>query len=318
VRSGNFAKLMLGCFLSVFGMSHAQERYPTRPLTMVFPYPPGGFDAMARGFGDALAQALGQPVVLVNRDGAAGRVAFENFISASPDGHSLIFSPSAPLTSVPHMQKGVTYRHDSFEPVCQVYENTFTLSVPVASSFKSMLQLVEYAKNNPGKLTFGHPGIGAGPHLAVEGLAHQMGLRFLPIPYRGGGQMLVALAAGQVDFSAPGIASVMSRKDMRALAIFSAKRNPLLPEIPTVTELGLASIASDPQGVFAPKGTPKAVLGILENACRSAVGTESLRAIATKLLQVLEFLPGSELARRQADDSASKELLIRSLGIRTE
>ena len=107
MRSGNFAKFMVGCFLTVCGMSHAQERYPTRPLTMVFPYPPGGFDAMARGFGDALGQVLGQSVVVVNRDGAAGRLAFENFMSASPDGHSLIFSPSAPLTSVPHMQKGV-------------------------------------------------------------------------------------------------------------------------------------------------------------------------------------------------------------------
>jgi tripartite-type tricarboxylate transporter receptor subunit TctC len=314
-RSALFAALT---FAALPPTAIAQDRYPTRPITMIFPYPAGGFDAMARAFAEALAREVGQPIVFVNRDGAAGRVAFEQFAKVAPDGYTLAFSPAAPLTSVPHLQSSVAYRFDDFEHVCQIFENTFTIAVPASSRFTTVQQLVAEARANPGRINYGHPGIGSGPHLALEGLSRELNVRFQSIPYRGGGQMLSALAAAQVDVASPGVASIAPRKDTRALALFSSRRNPLLPDVPAITEAGLPAIASDAQGLYAPKGTPRAIVAALEQACRVATESEAFNTFAKRLFQTTEFLPGAALHARNAEDSRAKERLIRELGLRAD
>ena len=307
-------------FAALWLVSNAavSQAYPSRPVTMLFPYPPGGFDVMARAFTEPLGRALGQQVVLVNRDGAAGRIAFEQLAVAKPDGYTIAFSPAAPLTSVPHLQQGVPYRYDSFSYVCQVFENTFTISVPANSRFQTLAQLVEFAKANPGKVNFGHAGVGSGPHLADEGFAEQLGLKLQAVPYRGGNPMLAALAAGQIDFSSPGVASIAPRRDIRVLALFSDKRSAFLPDVPTVKELGLPPLQSDPQGIFTPKGVPPEVLSALENACKAASESTAFRSFSERLYQSVEFLPGNDLFRRHAADSTAKESLIRRLNLRAD
>ena len=273
---------------------------------------------MARSFADQFSKALGQPVLFVNRDGAAGRIALEQLNVAKPDGYTLAFAPAAPLTSVPHLQKGVGYRYDSFEHVCQVFENTFTISVPAGSSMQRMTDLVDRAKAAPGQLTYGHAGIGSGPHLAVESMARALGIRLQAVPYRGGNQLLGAIVAAQVDFASPGLASVAPRKEIRAIALFSAKRNPFLPDVPTLGELGLPALAGDPQGVFAPKGTPRTIVAALEQTCKTAAEGDAFKTFATKLYQTVDYLPGAELFRRSALDSKDKEALIRALRLTSD
>lgn len=300
------------------GTAVAQDRYPVRPVTMIFPYPAGGFDAMARAFADSLSKVIGQPIVFVNRDGAAGRVAFEQLTKVAPDGYTLAFSPAAPLTSVPHLQQGVAYRFDDFEHVCQIFENTFTIAVPAASRFTNLRQIIDEARGSPGRINYGHPGVGSGPHLALEGLSRELGISLQPIPYRGGGQMLAGLAAAQVDLASPGVASIAPRRDTRALALFSSKRNPLLPDVPAITEFGLPALASDAQGLYAPKGTPRPIVAILEQGCKAAAEAEAFGIFARRLHQTIDFLPGASLLARNAEDSRAKERLVRELNLRAD
>lgn len=298
--------------------AHAQDRYPSRPITMLFPQPTGGFDVIPRAFADALGRTLGQPIVFLNRDGASGRIAFELLASAKPDGYTIAFSPSSPIALVPHLQKGISYGMESFDFICQVFENTLAVSVSQESPFASLTQLVEFARVNPGKLSYGHPGVGSSPHLMSAGFAQQLGIKVLAVPYRGGNQMLTALRTQEIDFSAPGVGSIANRKDLRMLAVFAANRHPAFPTVPTVSELGLPGVPSDPQGVYAPKGLSKETLASLEQGCKAATGADSLLSLATNLYQTIAYLPSAEFRKRNFDDFALKEGLLRSLNIKPE
>jgi tripartite-type tricarboxylate transporter receptor subunit TctC len=250
----------------------AQTDWPTKPVTMVVPYPPGGVnDAVARVYADKLTAILGKTVLVDNRAGAATTVA-SNFVSkAPPDGYT-IYAGGTSLIVNPTLQGNVQYDpHKSFELVSLMSFTPFILHVTADFPPKTMVELIEYLKANPGKFNIASSGIGATNHMAAELFKARAGVKITHVPYRGGAQGGQDVAAGnaQMMFSASLEAKpFLDSKKTRAMAISSLTRSPAFPDIPTVAE---AANLPDFQAIFwqgmvVPAGTPKPIVDKLQAA----------------------------------------------------
>ena len=270
----------------------AQAPYPSKQVELILPYAAGGgVDAMGRAFAREASKIAGSPFVLVNRDGAAGMLGFAALANAAPDGYTLVFSPASPLVISPYVVRSMPFKVERIEPVCQVFENVFSIAVRQDSPIKSMEDLVARARANPGKLSYGHAGAGSAPHLSVGSIEKTLGIKFNQIPYRGDGPMLPQLLGGELDFAAPAISSI-GGKNLRVLAVMSDKRHPGVPDAPTLTQLGYPTVEPGLNGVYASVGTPKAVIDQVQAICQKVVEAEDFRKAAQSLQQAPAYLPG--------------------------
>jgi tripartite-type tricarboxylate transporter receptor subunit TctC len=300
------------------GPASAQTTYPARPVQVIIGFPAGGnVDVMARVLVAAMGDDLRQQFVVVNRDGASGAIGFGMLANATPDGYTLGGGPTTPISIAPHLMKDLKYGVDSFEYICQSFENVFTIAVPSESPLRSISDLMTAARANPGKLTYGHAGVGTVPHLSVANLAYRTNVDLTPIAYRGEAPMLLDLLAGRVNFGSPSVGAIVGR-NLRVLAVFADRRHPAFPEAPTFSELGMPSMPPGLNGLFAPKGTPPKVLATLERACERAVRSVSFRAAAERLNQPIVYLNGAAFAARALTDYRYKGELIKALAIKVE
>jgi tripartite-type tricarboxylate transporter receptor subunit TctC len=297
-RSGRRRALALLAVACLLPAAFAQERYPSRAVEMIVPYAAGGgVDAMARAFAREAAQITSQPWAVVNRDGAGGLVGFTALTRATPDGHTVVFSPASALTNSPFVTRSMPFRADQVEPVCQVFENVFALAVRAESPIRSLPDLVAQAKANPGKLSYGHAGPASVPHLSVAAMEKAQALRFNGIPYRGDGAMLPQLMSGELDFGAPAISSI-GGKGLRVLAVLSDKRHPALPEVPALSEAGFPAVTPGLNGVYVAAGTPRPVIEQLQAVCRRIAESDDYRKAALNLQQVPAYLPAAAFKAR--------------------
>jgi tripartite-type tricarboxylate transporter receptor subunit TctC len=296
----------------------AQAGWPTRPVQVIVGYSPGGtVDVMARSLASAMAAQLGQTFAIANREGAAGTVGFAQVANAAPDGYMLGAGPTTPISIAPHLMKNLGFDVNSFDYICQSFENVFTIAVPVSSPYRTVADIINAAKASPGKVSYGHSGIGTVPHLSVANLAFRSNVEMSAIAYRGENPMLPDVISGRLDFGSPSVGLAIGQK-MRVLAVFADSRHPSFPEAPTFTELGMPSMPPGFNGLFAPKGTPREVRALLERACEAAVASESFRAVAQRLNQRVAYLNGAAFAERAAADYRYKGELIRALGIKVD
>jgi tripartite-type tricarboxylate transporter receptor subunit TctC len=296
----------------------AAQNYPNRPVQMIVAFPAGGaVDVMGRAFADNLSALLGQQYVIVNKDGAAGVIGFTQLAQARPDGYTLGFGPTTPITGAPLLVKNVPYGFGDFEYVCQVFENIFTVAVPKASPYRTLAELLDAARAAPGKLTYGHAGLGTVPHLSIEALAKKADVHVVGVPFRGDAPMLVQLQAGQIDFGAPAVGTI-AQQDPRVLMVFGDKRHPHYPDIPVATELGFPYMPPGLNGIFAPKHTPEPILERLERACDEATHSDRFRQIAATLYQPIVYLTRREFAARARLDYEFKTDVIRTAKITGE
>jgi tripartite-type tricarboxylate transporter receptor subunit TctC len=301
----------------IAGGACAQGAYPSRSVQVIVAFPAGGsVDVMGRHLVAAMSALLGQQFVVVNRDGASGTIGFGHLAAARPDGYTLGAGPTTPIVAR-HLVKDLRYGVDSFEYICQSFENVFTISVPPESPFRSIDEVIAAARERPGKLSYGHSGNGTVPHLSVSNLAYRLGLNLVAIAYRGETAALPDVIAGRVDFGAPSVAVVVGQK-MRVLAVFADRRHPSFPEAPTFSELGMPSMPPGLNGLFAPKGTPPEILAVLERACEQATQSESFRAGAQRMHQPVVYLGSAAFAERARTDDRYKGELIKVLGIKPE
>jgi len=246
--------------------------WPTKPVTMVVPYPPGGVnDAVARVFAEKLGAELGKPVLIDNRAGAATTVASNYVAKAAPDGYT-IYAGGTSLIINPTLTGQVQYDpHKSFELVSLMSFTPFILHVNIEFPAKDMAELIALAKANPGKYNIASSGVGATNHLAAELLKAQAGINLTHVPYKGGAQAGQDVAAGQAQmmFSATLEAKpFLDTKKTRPIAISSQKRSPAFPDIPTVVEVtGLKDFeVVFWQAMVVPAGTPQAIVDKLQKA----------------------------------------------------
>jgi tripartite-type tricarboxylate transporter receptor subunit TctC len=269
----------------------AQQGFPSRPIRLIVPYPPGGnVDITARIIGPALSEVLGQTVVVDNRSGAGGNVGAALVAKAPADGHTLLMGSSAPLAINPIVIKETPYDPlKDFAPVSRVHVVPLVVLAGPKSGIASVKELIERAKASPGKLPAASAGTGTTNHFAIELFNTMAGVRLLHVPYKGSGPALAEMLGGQVPVMFDQLsASIGHIRDgrLQALAVASAKRSPVLPNVPTLDESGLKGYeATTFIGLAAPGATPRAVISKLNATARKVMDSpsvvERLRALGT-------------------------------------
>ena len=281
----NFTVLVLCALCAAqfqYAAAQAPGGYPSRPIRMILPASPGGpVDVIARTVGAGLVEALGQPIVMDNRAGAGGIIGAEIVVNANPDGYTLMFAHSGPLAIEAALHSKLSYHPlKSFAPVSLVAASPYVLIVTSATPAKSVKDLIALARSRPGKFHYASGGIGTGLHMAGELLNLAAGLKMVHVPYKGAGPSMAALMSGEVDMMFNGVSSALPHVKagrLRAIAISSAQRSPLLPDLPTVAESGLRYETAGWYGLVAPAGTPKPVTARLQASLHQALNAPEMK-----------------------------------------
>jgi tripartite-type tricarboxylate transporter receptor subunit TctC len=246
--------------------SSAQEAYPSKPVRIIVPFAAGGVaDLLPRIVGEKLTQKWGQPVIVENKVGAAGNIGMAEGARAAPDGYTLLLAPAGNLTVNPKLFPNLPFdTQRDLTPVTLLAQSPNVLVVHPSVPAKTFRELVSYAKANPGKLNFASPGEGSGAHLAAELLNLEAGIKAVHVPYKGIAPAVNDLLGGQVQMMFAGISTVIQHVrsgKLVALAIASPKRNPQLPDVPTVAESGIPGFdVTSWYGIVLRSGTPPAIV----------------------------------------------------------
>ena len=262
--------------LAALALPAAAQEYPNRPVRLIVAFAPGTTsDIIGRLFADKLTQQMGQPFVVENRTGAGGTIAADQVTKAAPDGHTLLLSTAALPVSA-HVYPGLKYDTvKDFASVTVITHSPLLLAANLNFPPKTVQELVQYAKANPGKVNFGSAGVGTSHHLTGEKLKLDTGIDMLHVPYKGSGPAHIDLMGGQIQLMFDNIVALLPHVQagkVRALAVSSAKRHPLLPEVPSIQEAGVRNFETVAWfGIVAPAGTPKPILARLN--------AETLKAI---------------------------------------
>jgi tripartite-type tricarboxylate transporter receptor subunit TctC len=246
--------------------AYAQAKFPDKPVRMIIPAPPGsGPDALGRMLGTKLSESWGQPVVIENVVGAGGAIGHERGARAAPDGYTLLMGLIGPMSVTVHFGEKMTYDPvKDLAPVKLLLKLANLLVVHPSVPANNLGELIAYAKANPDKLRYGHPGPGTSNHLSAEQFNMMAGVKTSPVPYRASSQMTTDLIGGHIDMmfhNLPVVLPHVKTGALRGLAITSAQRSPVTPDIPTVAELGVPGYEVTPwYGMYVPAGTPRPVI----------------------------------------------------------
>jgi tripartite-type tricarboxylate transporter receptor subunit TctC len=310
--------------LLVFAASaSAQEAYPSKPVHLYVPYPPGGaVDIVARTLGDALGKTWNQSVVIENRPGAGGIVAEQALVQAPPDGYTLILVASGHAL-LPLFYDRLPYdTFKDFTPISQIGSSPNMLLVRADSPFKSVSDVIAAAKAKPGALSYGHAGNGTSPYLSGELFKYMAKVEITPVPYKGGVPALTDLVGGQIPLTFNNIPESLGQVQagsVRPLGVTTAERSPVLPNVPTIAEAGVPGYDTGVWwGVFAPAGLPAAIQRKLAKDCADAVHTPAMQA---KLLQLGATPIGSSadaLAKVTRDDHDKWGPVIKAAGLKID
>ena len=280
----------------------AQESFPSRPITVVAPFPPGGVaDLTARPVAASMEKVLKSPVAVVNKTGAAGAVGMQFVATSKPDGYTLLLALSS-ISIIPEADKifdrQPAFTVDQFAPIALISADPTILVVRAESPWKTAKEFIDDAKKRPGQISYSSSGIYGTLHMAMELLSHAAGLKLRHVPHAGAGPALTAILGGHVDALASGPAVVIPHiksGKLRALAGWGDTRVAALPEIPTFKELGYPEAEFYIwAGLFAPRGTPEPVLARLREATRAAVAEPEFKSAMDKLQTPISFKQGQE------------------------
>jgi tripartite-type tricarboxylate transporter receptor subunit TctC len=263
------------------GSAPAQEAYPSRPVELVVPFSPGGgTDLMARLLADGLTKRLGQTVVVLNRPGANTNVGTQAVVRSKPDGYTLVMA-SLGLAANPSLYKRLPFQPlRDLAPVTLITSAPTVLVAPTSLPANSVSEFVALLKAKPGEINFGTFGVGSGPHLAAELFMDLTDTKMVHVPFSGGGQGVNAVIAGTVQamFSSPlPVLGAIKNGTLKAIAIASDRRSPLLPDVPTFTEAGIPYRTGTWFGVLAPAATPPAVIATLNKAAIETLRDPSVK-----------------------------------------
>lgn len=313
-------KLLCACLALSAPLASAQT-FPARPIEVVVGYGAGGgSDLSIRMVEAAAAKRLGQKIVVTNKPGAGGVIAFNQFVRAQPDGYTMAIGTTAMLTVQPHIDsQAVLYKPDDYIPVVQISFIPNVLIVPADSPLKTYAQLVEAAKKSPpGKLKVGVTSIGAMTHLPFVQVEKLQGVKFTYIPHKSSAAIVTAVMGGHLDAGGadlPAVAAQIRAGSVRAIGLFAANRLASLPAIPTLKEQGTDVEAGFYNMLFVPKGTPPQVLATLRSAFREALHDPDVIERASKADLPIEYLDGDASRKRLQRDYEIHGTLIRELGL---
>lgn len=312
------SKLIVAIFgLAVSAIVFAQA-YPNRTITLVVPFPPGGStDSVARAIGPKMSDRLGQSVIVENKAGATGTLGAGYVKRAEPDGYTLLVTSLGPLVIAPHLLPNVPYDPaKDFDFITVAVQSPNVMVVPANSPYKSVADLVTALKANPNKITFASAGSGSSDHLTAEIFWDQTKTEGIHVPYKGGGPAFIDLLGGQVDVMTPNINAVIQHINsgkLRALAVTSNKRSPLLPNVPTFKEAGVNDmVIYSWQSVVAPKGLNPDVKAKVHSSVVAALNDPQVKKSFTDIgFEIIANTP-EQFAKFQAEESARWKKIIDS------
>ena len=315
-------RFLAGIALCALWTFAGAQDYPSKPITMIVPFPPGGVaDIVGRPLAAAMEKTLKQPVVVVNRTGAGGAVGMTAAAKAAPDGYTIlttlssisIFPVSDPLNGKP-----APYELKDFAPIALLTADPTILIVRADGPYKTIQDFVAYAKANPGKINYSSSGVYGTLHVAMEMFATAAGIKLFHVPYQGGGPALTALLGGQVQALASGpspAAAQMKAGKVLALAGWGDKRVPVLPEVPTFKELGYKDVEFYIwSGLVVPAGTPQAAQQKLRAAVRAAVKDDAFAGAMQKVGSPVTYLDAPEFRKFWDADAARLKAALQKIG----
>jgi tripartite-type tricarboxylate transporter receptor subunit TctC len=275
-------KIFVFIAAALFSASALAQNWPQKPVRFIVPFAPGGAtDISARLLGEKLTQIWGQAVVIENRGGAGGGVGAAEAARATPDGYTLFFPSGSVMTANQHVYAKLNYDPErDFVPVTNVVSGPQVLTVPAKSPFRTVKDLIDYGRANPGKLTFGHAGIGSQTHLAAENFVWQAKIDALAVPYKGEGPGLGALVAGETNFFLGNLAASIGHINggrLRALGVTSKTEAPQLPGVPPIAKTVPGFENTGWFGIVAPAGTPKEIIQKVYQDTKKALEASDLR-----------------------------------------
>ena len=317
-------RLILGASLLAACTATLAQDYPNKPIRFIVPFPPGGgTDSLTRLVANKLTETLKWNFVVENKPGAGGNVALDTTAKAAPDGYTLVMAQTDNVVLNPLLYSKLTYDPvKDLVPVGLVASGPAVLVVRADSPFKTLADVVAAAKAEPGKLTFASPGLGTVSHLISELWQKSSGMKLTHVPYRGLSQTLPDVLSGQVDMymgSIPTLQGHIKGGKVRALAVTTAKRSPVLPQVPTYTESGIPGVElASVWGVMAPAGTPEAVIQRINTELNKALQQPDMREkILASGAGVLGGSP-QEMGALYANDRQRLAPVVRDSGTRLD
>ena len=314
-------KFPLAFALMVAAATAVAQGYPSKPVTMIVPFPPGGVaDIVGRPLAAEMEKVWKQPVVVTNRTGAGGAVGMAAAAKAAPDGYTILMALSS--VSIFPVSDRIQGRAPAYEmkdlaPIALITADPTVLIVGADSPWKTLQEFVASAKAYPGQINYSSSGVYGTLHVAMEMFANAAGVKLFHVPYQGGGPALTALLGGQVHALASGpapAAAQMKAGKVRALASWSSERLPLLPEIPTFKELGYDAEFYIWSGVFAPAATPTPVLDRLRAVVREAANSPEFKSTMEKVQTPVSYLDAPAFRTYWERDAARLKVALEKIG----
>ena len=300
-----------------WGVAGTAQEYPTKPITFVIPYPAGGStDLTGRALANAAKRYLGQPLICENKSGGGGTVGPSLVLSKPPDGYTVGISSGA-VTIAWHMGKLNFNPLEDSTPIIRYTSYVFGMVVRADAPWKTMQEFVNYAKENPGKVTYGTPGVGTNPHLAMEELSILTGIKLTHMPFKGGAEAATALLGGHIDAVSDSTSwgPMVDAGKFRLLVTYSAQRMPRYPDVPTLKEAGFNMVYSSPLFLIGPKGMPRTAVTKLHDAFKKSLDDPDYLAILKKFDMSLNYLGPEDLDKAIRQESEQIKRVVQKLGL---
>ena len=314
------AVLLAAALCAFAGIAHAQQ-FPTRPVTLIVPWPPGGStDIGMRALAAATEKHLGQPIVIENRPGAAGTLGPSNMAaSARPDGYTVAQLPIT-VFRLPFIQKTTFDPTKDFTYIIHITGYTFGVVVKADAPWKTFDELIAYARANPGKLNYGTPGAGSSLHITMEQIAKMKGIKWTQVPFKGVAESMNALLGGHIDVAADstGWAGAVEGGQARLLVTWGAGRTKNWPNVPNLKDIGIDLVSNSPFGIGGPKGMDPAVVKILHDAFRKGMEEQSYKDSMAKLDQEAYYLDTAAYHAFALKQISEQKQLVEDLGLRQQ
>lgn len=302
------------------GASHAQEQWPSKPITIIVPFPAGGgTDTSIRLIAPKMGEILGQPVVVENRAGAKGTIGTSEVVKAEPDGHTFLVQTSG-IAIDANLRKNLPYDVQAdLKPVTNIAAGPYVLVTSNDVPANTIAEFVEYAKAHPGELNIGTSGIGASNHMSAELFKSQTGIDVVMVPYKGSGESMPALISNEYQATfqvTPSVRSLVESGKIKALAVTSLERNDALPDVPTFQEAGYSGYNDTIWfGMLAPAGTPDEIVGKMQAAVAEALDTPEMAEKYAVLGMTPVANTPAEFASEITERIASWKTVIEQAGI---
>jgi tripartite-type tricarboxylate transporter receptor subunit TctC len=313
--------MLLAAAIVAFATAAQAQKYPTRPVTLIVPWPAGGStDIGMRALAAATEKHLGQSIVIENKPGAAGTIGPANMAaSARPDGYTVAQLPIT-VFRIPFIQKTSFDPTKDFTYIVHVTGYTFGVVVKADAPWKTFNELIEYARANPGKLNYGTPGAGTSLHITMEQIAKMKGIKWTQVPFKGVAESMNALLGGHIDVTSDstGWAGAVNAGSARLLVTWGAQRTKNWPDVPILKEVGIDLISNSPFGIGGPKGMDPAVVKILHDAFKKGMEEQSYKDAMTKLDQEAYYLDTAAYHAFAMKQIGEQKQLVEDLGLRQQ